>query len=78
MVIFDSLNFIINEIDFIDEMIIYKFGFSYGVFSDFLDGMCKFYNFIKYVLFFLLLWLIVCLFLEWVIVVCFFFRKKLI
>lgn len=78
LAIFDSLNLIINEIDLIDEMIIYKSGPSYGVFSDFSDGLCKFYNFIKYVLLLLSSWLIVCLSLERVIAVCFPFRKKLI
>lgn len=78
LAIFDSLNLIINEIDLIDEMVIYKSGPSYGFFNDFSDGLCKFYNFIKYVLLLLSSWLIVCLSMERVIAVCFPFRKKLI
>ena len=77
LAVFDSLNLVINQIDLIDELIVYK-RTGPSLFLDFSDGLCKFYNFIKYVFLLVSSWLIVCLSIERVQAVCFPFRKKLI
>lgn len=78
LAVFDSLNLVINQIELIDEMLIYKSGFESSFFINFQNSVCKLYNFLKHVFLLVSSWLVVCLSVERVQAVCFPFRKKLI
>ncbi|XP_061191037.1 lysophosphatidic acid receptor 4-like [Saccostrea echinata] len=75
LAIFDSLNLIINQVELIDEMNVYKSGHQNSFHRDFPDSVCKIYNFLKHVFLLGSSWLVVCLSVERVQAVCFPFRR---
>ncbi|XP_062609631.1 FMRFamide receptor-like [Saccostrea cucullata] len=78
LAVFDSLNLIINQVELIDEMVVYKSGHQNSFYVDFPNSACKIYNFLKHVFLLISSWLVVCLSVERVQAVCFPFRRTFI